>query len=154
MDDLNSLDPELYTGLMFLKNYAGDVEADLSLNFTVTDSGTSLSLSLSFYAMFLPDADLRLLCKDFGVDTTIDLIPNGRDIPVTNENRISYIYLTSNYRLNVQMKDQCAAFFSGLSELIPPRSLRMFNQSELRMLVGSSFHSFFICAFLALECNL
>lgn len=43
VDDLSSLDPELYSGLLFLKNYVGNVETDLSLNFTVTDDGPSLS---------------------------------------------------------------------------------------------------------------
>lgn len=38
MDDLASLDPELYNGLVFLKNYTGDVE-DLFLNFTVSEDG-------------------------------------------------------------------------------------------------------------------
>ena len=75
---------------------------------------------------------------DFGIQRTIDLIPNGSEIPVTNENRLSYCILTSNYRLNLSIEKQCAAFFSGLSEIIPARSLKMFNQSELRMLVGSS----------------
>jgi ubiquitin-protein ligase E3 C len=36
INDLASLDPELYQGLMFLKNYKGNPE-ELSLNFTVTD---------------------------------------------------------------------------------------------------------------------
>jgi ubiquitin-protein ligase E3 C len=39
VDDLASLDPELYQGLIFLKNHVGNVETDLSLNFTVTDEG-------------------------------------------------------------------------------------------------------------------
>lgn len=47
VDDLASLDPELYNGLMFLKNYTGDVETDLSLNFTVTEDGTLQSTVLS-----------------------------------------------------------------------------------------------------------
>ncbi|KAL8279266.1 hypothetical protein RQP46_008303 [Phenoliferia psychrophenolica] len=111
LDDLATLDPELYNGLIFLKNYTGNVEADLSLNFTINDD-------------------------DFGLSRTIELVPGGSDISVTNENRIKYIYLTSNYRLNAQMAPQCAAFFSGLSEIIPERFLRMFNQAELRMLVG------------------
>lgn len=42
VDDLSSLDPELFEGMIFLKNYLGNVEADLSLNFTVTDDGTFL----------------------------------------------------------------------------------------------------------------
>lgn len=38
LDDLASLDPELYNGLMFLKHYTGNPE-DLSLNFTVAIEG-------------------------------------------------------------------------------------------------------------------
>jgi hypothetical protein len=58
----------------------------------------------------------------------IDLIPNGRNIPVTNENRIRYIYLVANYRLNIQIGKQCKAFFRGLSTIIDPKWIRMFNQ--------------------------
>ena len=38
LDDLASLDPELYNGLIFLKNYTGNPE-DLSLNFAVATEG-------------------------------------------------------------------------------------------------------------------
>lgn len=41
VDDLASYDPELYKGLVQLKNYAGNVEKDLSLNFTVSEEGGS-----------------------------------------------------------------------------------------------------------------
>ncbi|KAJ1537877.1 hypothetical protein HK405_014289, partial [Cladochytrium tenue] len=37
LDDLRSLDEELYKGLLALKNYPGNVEADFSLNFTVAE---------------------------------------------------------------------------------------------------------------------
>ncbi|KPV73246.1 uncharacterized protein RHOBADRAFT_38436 [Rhodotorula graminis WP1] len=112
LDDLASLDPELYRGLVSLKNYSGNVE-DLSLNFTITE-------------------------EDFGVTRTIDLIPRGSEIAVTNENRLQYIVLVSNYRLNVQIAPQCRAFFSGLSEMVNPRWLRLFSQSELAVLVGGT----------------
>jgi ubiquitin-protein ligase E3 C len=36
VNDLNTLDPELYKNLMFLKTYEGDI-ADLSLTFSVSD---------------------------------------------------------------------------------------------------------------------
>lgn len=113
LDDLASLDPELYRGLLFLKNYQGNVEADLSLNFTVTQ-------------------------EEFGVSRTLDLISDGRNVPVTNENRMRYIYLVSHYRLNVQTEKQSAAFFAGLSDLIDPTWLRLFNQVELAILVGGT----------------
>jgi len=56
--------------------------------------------------------------------TSIDLIPNGSNTPVTKENRLAYIYLVSHYRLNKQIKRQSEAFFDGLSEMIDPRWLR------------------------------
>ncbi|KAI0632541.1 HECT-domain-containing protein [Trametes polyzona] len=110
LDDLASLDPELYQGLIFLKHYTGDPE-ELSLNFTVAE-------------------------EEFGVTKTVDLIPNGSNIPVTRENRLQYIYLVAHYRLTKQIKKQSNAFFEGLSEIIDPKWLRMFNQQELQILLG------------------
>lgn len=54
LDDLPSLDPELYRGLMFLKNYEGSFE-DLSLYFTVDDQGSPLPplFAITFYCSFL-----------------------------------------------------------------------------------------------------
>ncbi|KAG2038220.1 hypothetical protein BDR03DRAFT_999556 [Suillus americanus] len=110
LDDLASLDPDLYQGLIFLKNYTGDVE-DLALNFTVA-------------------------IEEFGVAKAVDLIPDGSNVPVTRENRLQYIYLTSHYRLSKQIKLQSEAFFEGLSDMIDPKWLRMFNQQELQLLLG------------------
>lgn len=107
---LESLDSELYRGLIALKNYSGNVENDFALNFTVADD-------------------------EFGVRTNRELVPGGTDIAVTRENRLSYIYLITRYRLNTQIEDQCQAFFQGLSELIDSRWLRLFNTEELRVLV-------------------
>lgn len=110
LDDLASLDPDLYQGLIFLKNYTGDVE-ELALNFTVA-------------------------IEEFGVAKAVDLIPDGSNVPVTRENRLQYIYLTSHYRLSKQIKLQSEAFFEGLSDMIDPKWLRMFNQQELQILLG------------------
>ncbi|PPQ97471.1 hypothetical protein CVT26_002819, partial [Gymnopilus dilepis] len=110
LDDLASLDPELYNGLIFLKHYTGNVE-DLSLNFTIS-------------------------IEEFGVTKTVDLIKNGSNIAVTKENRLQYIYLVSHYRLTKQIKLQSEAFFEGLSEMIDPKWLRMFNRQEVQVLIG------------------
>lgn len=111
LDDLASLDPELYQGLLFLKHYKGDVESDLSLNFTITSN-------------------------EFDQSNTIELIPDGSKTSVTSRNRINYIYLISNYKLNVQFEPQCAAFFKGLNDIVELKWLRMFNQVEMKVLVG------------------
>lgn len=112
VDDLASLDPELYRGLLSLKNYDGNVE-DLSLDFTSTH-------------------------LENGKSVNVDLIPNGSNIPVTNQNRIQYIYLIANYRLNVQIAKQCRAFFRGLSTIVDIKWLRMFNQQELQIMLGGA----------------
>ncbi|KAF9974745.1 hypothetical protein BGZ73_001800 [Actinomortierella ambigua] len=112
LDDLPSLDPELYRGLMFLKNYEGNVE-DLALYFTVDD-------------------------EELGVSKTRELIPGGSNIQVTRQNRIRYIYLMAHYRLNYQIEAQCRAFFRGLQDLIDPKWLWMFNQQELQVMLGGA----------------
>ncbi len=54
---------------------------------------------------------------------------------MTRENRLQYIYLVAHHRLTKQIKKQSAAFFEGLSEIIDPKWLRMFNQQELQILL-------------------
>jgi ubiquitin-protein ligase E3 C len=110
LDDLASLDPDLYQGLIFLKHYPGNPE-ELSLNFTIVD-------------------------EEFGVTRTIDLKPNGSNVPVTRDNKLEYILRVSHYRLTKQIKEQSTAFFEGLSDMIDPKWLRMFNQQELQVLLG------------------
>ncbi|KIM38451.1 hypothetical protein M413DRAFT_447711 [Hebeloma cylindrosporum] len=110
LDDLSSLDPDLYNGLIFLKHYTGSVE-ELSLNFTMA-------------------------VEEFGSTKAVDLIPNGSNIAVTKENRLTYIYLVSHYRLSKQIKQQSDAFFEGLSQMIDQKWLRMFNQQEVQILIG------------------
>ena len=62
--------------------------------------------------------------SEFGLTKTVDLIPNGSSISVTKENRLTYIYLVSHYRLSKQIKQQSEAFFEGLSEMIDQKWLR------------------------------
>ncbi|KAG8812122.1 hypothetical protein FRC17_002178 [Serendipita sp. 399] len=129
LDDLASLDPELYQGLIFLKNYAGNPE-DLSLDFSINEEGKCIVCVFQRYR------DHVLV--DLGTTRTVELKPGGSSIPVTKDNRLEYIYLVSYYRLTGQIKKQCDAFFEGLSEIIDPKWLRMFNQQELRILVGGA----------------
>ncbi|WWD00653.1 hypothetical protein V866_007588 [Kwoniella sp. B9012] len=109
LDDLSSLDKELYKGLIILKNYPKPEE--LALNFAITED-------------------------DFGVKRTIDLVPNGSEIAVTAENRHEYIQLVCKYKLDRQISAQSRAFFNGLSDLIDAKWLRMFDQQELQQLIG------------------
>lgn len=101
---------------MALKNYTGDVETDFALNYTITSSLT------------LESGKTKTI--------TLDLKPNGSNIPVTNSTRLEYIHLVSKYRLLNQPRLQINAFLHGLGSIIQPSWLSMFNQSELQTLVG------------------
>mmetsp|Transcript_19502 Transcript_19502/g.32480 ORF Transcript_19502/g.32480 Transcript_19502/m.32480 type:complete len:1060 (+) Transcript_19502:112-3291(+) len=112
VNDLPSLDPDLYKHLMFLKTYQGNVE-DLGLNFTIASN-------------------------EFGETREIPLMPGGKDIPVTSENQIKYIYMVADYKLNRQIKAQCDAFLQGLRDIIQSDWLLMFSESELQILISGS----------------
>ncbi|XP_070563134.1 ubiquitin-protein ligase E3C-like [Ptychodera flava] len=109
---LHSLDPEMYKNLLFLKNYDGDV-SDLGLDFTVVDN-------------------------ELGEAQVHELKPGGRDITVTSNNRIEYIHLMADYRLNKQIRAHCTAFREGLSNIINLDWLRMFDYHELQTLISGA----------------
>jgi ubiquitin-protein ligase E3 C len=69
---------------------------------------------------------------------TRDLKPNGSNIPVTNENRLVYISYVARHRLVQQPYMQTTAFLRGLSSMIEPSWLSMFNQLELQTLVSGT----------------
>ncbi|PSN60918.1 E3 ubiquitin-protein ligase NEDD4 [Corynespora cassiicola Philippines] len=124
LNDLRDLDEALYQGLHQLKTYSGDVE-DFSLNFTVTDT------------IVVDHATEPKKTKAI----TKDLKPDGSNTPVTNQNRLVYISYMARHRLQNQPYLQTAAFLRGLSTMIQPSWLSMFNQSELQTLIGGTSSS-------------
>ena len=112
LNDLKSLDFELYKHLNFLREYEGDL-GDLELYFRVTDEN-----------------------RVTGQMTEIDLIPNGENVKVSNANKFRYIYMVADYRLNVRIKPQSDAFVNGFRECIPMNWLGIFNDRELNMLMS------------------
>ncbi|TQS32619.1 hypothetical protein Golomagni_07061, partial [Golovinomyces magnicellulatus] len=115
VNDLVDMDEDLYNGMIRLKNYSGDV-SDLGLDFTVTDQ------------ISRPGQPVKTVSKN--------LIANGDQTYVTNDNRLLYISYVARHRLAVQPAAQTAAFLRGLGAIIRPSWLSMFNQLELQHLVG------------------
>lgn len=69
LDDLPSMDEELYRSLMCIKHYQGDV-SELALTFSTNE-------------------------ETFGSITTRELVPGGKIVNVTNENK--YVLLNAFY---------------------------------------------------------
>lgn len=72
----------------------------------------------------------------FGVLTTEDLIPGGRDIEVTNENKKEYVELMVKWRIEKRIAEQFQAFKEGFQELIPHDLINVFDERELELLIG------------------
>ncbi|PHH84635.1 hypothetical protein CDD83_1622 [Cordyceps sp. RAO-2017] len=72
----------------------------------------------------------------FGVMTTEDLIPNGRNIDVTNENKKEYVDLMVKWRIEKRIAEQFQAFKEGFHELIPQDLINVFDERELELLIG------------------
>lgn len=72
----------------------------------------------------------------FGVITVEDLIPGGRDIEVTNENKKEYVDLMVKWRIEKRIAEQFQAFKEGFHELIPPDLINVFDERELELLIG------------------
>ncbi|MCD7468874.1 E3 ubiquitin-protein ligase upl7 [Datura stramonium] len=114
LDELSTLDPELYRNLMYVKHYDGDVK-DLALDFTVTE-------------------------ESLGKHIVIELKPGGKDISVTKENMLQYVHAMADFKLNRQILPFSNAFYRGLTDLISPSWLKLFNASEFNQLLSGGNH--------------
>lgn len=69
----------------------------------------------------------------FSRPQVVELKCGGKDIPVTSANRIAYIHLVADYRLNRQIRQHCLAFRQGLASVLDLEWLRMFDQQEVQV---------------------
>lgn len=77
--DLESIDPEYHKSLVWMLD--NDIDGVLDLTMSVERD-------------------------DFGVTKIVDLIPDGRNVAVTNENKAEYVRLIADQRLSAEIKDQ------------------------------------------------
>ncbi|KAF8394715.1 hypothetical protein HHK36_020932 [Tetracentron sinense] len=112
LNDLPSLDPELYRHLIFLKRFKGDI-SKLELYFVIVNN-------------------------EYGEQKEEELLPGGKDIRVTNDNVITFIHLVANHRLNFQIRQQSSHFLRGFQQLLRKDWIEMFNEHELQLLISGS----------------
>ena len=103
-------DPDLYKSLVTLQTYEGDVKNDFGLYFSLT------------------------IEKD-GKNVNFDLVQNGNNIPVTNENRLIYIKKVTDYYLTFQFKNAVSNFKNGMLKVINMDILRLYTGEELRQII-------------------
>lgn len=109
VQDMEGVDEEYHRNLTWtLEN---DIEGVVDLTFSVDDD-------------------------QFGETKTIDLIPDGSNIPVTNENKKQYVELVTEWKIQKRVEEQFNAFITGFNELIPADLVNVFDERELELLIG------------------
>jgi hypothetical protein len=67
---------------------------------------------------------------------TINLVPNGQNEAVTNENKLEYIMYYADYLLNKKVRVQIQAFVEGLQMVIKKENLSIFFSDEIQLLIS------------------
>jgi len=109
-EDMESEDYEFYKGLDFL------------LENKVADLGYDQTFSTEI--------------QEFGVTEVRDLIPDGRNVIVTDQNKADYIRLVCQMKMTGAIRKQLAAFLEGFYDIIPRRLIAIFNEQELELLLS------------------
>ncbi|MBA0691794.1 hypothetical protein Goari_009403, partial [Gossypium aridum] len=114
--DIEAIDPDYFKNLKWmLENDISDV---LGLTFSI-------------------DADEeKLILYERTQVTDYELIPGGRNIKVTEENKHQYVDLVVEHRLTTAIRPQINAFLEGFNELIPRELISVFNDKELELLIS------------------
>uniref|UniRef100_H3B2J1 HECT-type E3 ubiquitin transferase n=1 Tax=Latimeria chalumnae TaxID=7897 RepID=H3B2J1_LATCH len=109
LSDLELVDPELHKSLVWILE--NDITPVLDHTFCVEHNA-------------------------FGRILQHELKPNGRNIPVTEENKKEYVRLYVNWRFMRGIEAQFLALQKGFNELIPQHLLKPFDQKELELIIG------------------
>lgn len=68
--------------------------------------------------------------------TDHELIPGGRNIRVTEENKQQYVDAVADFRMTAAIRPQINAFLAGFHDLIPRDLIAIFNDKELELLIS------------------
>lgn len=108
--DMESEDYSFYQGLVFL------------LDHDIKELGYELTFSVEV--------------QEFGVTEVRDLKPNGRNIPVTEDQKHEYVRLVCQEKMTGAIRKQLHAFLEGFYEIIPKRLISIFNEQETELLLS------------------
>jgi len=108
--DMEAIDPDYYKNLKTILEYnLGDLCLDLT--FSVED-------------------------HSFGRNQVVDLIPNGRNVPVTEENKAKYVSLVCQNRMTTAISSQIKSYLDGFYELVSKDLIQIFTPRELELLIS------------------
>lgn len=91
---------------------------------------------LSYLRLFTDVVCFSYQVQVFGLSEVRDLIPNGRHIAVTEENKKEYVKLVCQMKMTGAIRKQIDSFLEGFYEIIPKRLISIFDEQELELLIS------------------
>jgi len=114
--DFEVEDPEFYKQLMWILD---------------TDLKSSEAKS------FVEDLNFTTDVDEFGHIRTVELVPGGSSMSVTEDNKREFVRLVCEYKMTVSITPQVEAFMKGFHELIPSELIGdLFDDKELELLIS------------------
>ena len=74
--------------------------------------------------------------EEFGAINTIELVTDGKNILVTEQNKQSYVKFLCQEKMTGLIRSQLCAFLEGFYSLIPKQLIGIFNENELELLIS------------------
>ena len=74
--------------------------------------------------------------QEFGLSEIRDLKKDGRNIPVTEENKKEYVKLVCQMKMTGAITKQIESFLAGFYDIIPKRLISIFDEQELELLIS------------------
>jgi E3 ubiquitin-protein ligase HUWE1 len=80
--------------------------------------------------------DFSVIEEQFGEEKVVDLVENGRNVPVTEDNKRDYVQKLVEYRLTGSVSEQLDHFIRGFHDIIPAELVAIFDEQELELLIS------------------
>jgi hypothetical protein len=107
--DIESIDPEYYKNLKWMLD--NSIEGVVDYTFTQE-------------------------IEEYGSRKTVELKEGGKNIPVTDENKMEYVKLATELKMTKLIEQQLTAFLSSFFEIIPKELIAVFNEQEIELLMS------------------
>ena len=107
---MQAIDPDYYKNLKMI------------LEYNLEDIGLDLTFSTEDHS--------------FGQSQIIDLIPDGKNVKVTEENKEKYVSLICQHRMTTAIDKQIKAYLEGFYEIVKPDLISIFTAKELELLIS------------------
>ncbi|EGR28213.1 ubiquitin hect domain family protein [Ichthyophthirius multifiliis] len=74
--------------------------------------------------------------NEFGKHQELELKSGGKNIAVTEENKLEYIHLICHHRMTMRIQEQIKWFLAGFHDIIPSKVASVFDSHELELMIS------------------